>query len=1583
MSGSGAITSWAINASLSSGLSFGTNNGTIYGTPTELQNRTTYKVWANNTGGSIVAYFNLTVNDQVPTVSYSATVLLLTNNTASSDLPHAPIITGSGVITSWEINATLPSGLSFGSNNGTIYGIPTELWPSKSYTIWGNNSGGTTASTVSITVYDQVPTISYNPENLTLVKDTASTDLPLTPAISGSGVITSWVLNNTNLPSGISFGSSNGTLYGTATQLWNTTAYKVWANNSGGSEEVFFNLTVIDQVPSSITYSPENVTLTNDTASSDLPLVPSITGSGSITSWELNNTSLPSGISFGSSNGTLYGTATQLWTRTSYKVWANNTGGSVVAYFNLTVNDQIPTLSYSPNTLVLTKGNQSSDLPLNATLTGSGAITSWAISSTLPAGLNFGTSNGTIWGIPTVLQTTAVIYTIWANNTGGSSTTTVTITINDAAPGPFEYNPENNTLTNNTYVNLEPDFINITTGNGSSWSMPAGTFHPFADSSGTPCLSHIYNGTLYASATNGTGTTTYLYGYGLSNATAWVVNSTVTGPGCMYVGLGMAGGAYGKTPDMVYGTSLYFVASESSWRGFFGFGLENNTLWKVTAAEPTNSFFVAMDDVIYFGEYHNSSIGYELHAVNVSNGTKWLVEDINSGSGHGMYQGAPPPVVLGDEFVFNAYENSVWGTYVHNTSNESTWRISTEEMYSEQAGVFGDVVYFMEDLSVGNGNKLNAYNASNNTHWQVHDIVSECSPSVINMDDIMYYCANSGVSVTSSNTANNALWAHNPSNGSTWMIGGSEARIQGEYVEANGRLFYRVYGNELWTYEPSNGTAWKVTDASPNGETFTSLGNTVYFTSETNPISAEHNLWAYNTANESTWFVTNISASNWGWTSSGSVAHPEVTSLIFAGDTIYIREGGGMRAHQPASINYQTNTGGAVTPWAINASLPTGLTFSTTNGSIYGTPTQLWTQTSYMVWANNSGGSTVAYLNITVVDEVPTLSYSPENLTLTKNQTSSDLPLNATLTGSGAITSWAISPALPSGLSFGTSNGTIWGTPTTIDDTQEFTQFGPTTAVVHPRLRSTSLSTMRLPNISYNPDWFVLTNNTAMSPTATPTNTGGAIPSTTIDSNDNAGVYNSIALDSNGYRHVTYSSQPSGSARTLMYATDASGTWVSITLDSTGSVGTSPRIVIDSDDNIHITYFRADSGNKGIKYATCSSSCSSVSSWTNSKIISFTTTSTTQYLTLSIDSNDDLHLIYFEGPHSSGNLKYATCSSSCATESSWTNITIDGTSQAGYGGIDLVIDSSDHLHVAYSLYSTRDLQYITCSSSCTSVSSWTNLSIDSSGQVGRMPSIAVDSNDDLHISYYDDTGSGLKYAWCSSSCTTASSWSNTSIANGSSYGIISHQVGFYSDLAFDSDGHMHITHIDWYYSQLLYSTCSSSCSTNSSWSHSVLVSNPDVIHEQHLVIDSNDELNIVFYDADDEDLEFMLLDSSSQPYEYSISPDLPTGLSINPTTGTISGTPTELSTNTTYTITVRNSGGVNTTTITIEVIDNVPTVSYSPENLTLTNNTASPNLPLVPTITGSGAITSWALNNTSTIWNLIQHEQRYILRNPN
>ena len=94
----------------------------------------------------------------MPTLSYSPDVLGLTNNTASADLPLAPTLIGSGAITSWEINATLPNGILFGSTNGTFYGTPIELWPAASYTVWANNTGGSVSAIVSITVVDEIPT---------------------------------------------------------------------------------------------------------------------------------------------------------------------------------------------------------------------------------------------------------------------------------------------------------------------------------------------------------------------------------------------------------------------------------------------------------------------------------------------------------------------------------------------------------------------------------------------------------------------------------------------------------------------------------------------------------------------------------------------------------------------------------------------------------------------------------------------------------------------------------------------------------------------------------------------------------------------------------------------------------------------------------------------------------------------------------------------------------------------------------------------------------------------------------------------------------------------------------------------------------------------------------------------------------------------------------------------------------------------------------------------------------------------------------------------------------------------------------
>ncbi|MDC3237063.1 putative Ig domain-containing protein, partial [Candidatus Poseidoniaceae archaeon] len=639
--------------------------------------------------------------------------------------------------------------------------------------------------------------------------------------------------------------------------------------------------------------------------------------------------------------------------------------------------------------------------------------------------------------------------------------------------------------------------------------------------------------------------------------------------------------------------------------------------------------------------------------------------------------------------------------------------------------------------------------------------------------------------------------------------------------------------------------------------------------------------------------------------------------------------------------------------YSISPSLPAGLTLNIGTGEISGTPTALSTNTTYTIWANNSGGSSSATINITINDELPTLSYSPENLTLTKGQSSTDLPLNATLSGAGAITSWAISPALPSGLTFGTSNGTIWGTPTIL-------QIDPVMYTIWANNSGGSVEVNvnitindEAPDIEYNPDWFVLTNNTAMSPTATPTNSGGAIPSgiiaepSQVSSTLGEGRYNSIAVDSNGVAHVVYFG--GNHYRALYYATNANGSWVTTLLKSQNGITNGASIVIDSNDTIHISYSHRASQSSMVNdlyYSTCSSSCSSASSWSGGSVVGGG-----YYNDIAIDTNGTLHISHYTGSE----LYHSTCSSSCSTASSWTTTSV--TSVTLLWGISMTTDSNNSIHILYTEGNpTRDLNYATCSSGCTSSSSWSTVELNASSSLTVLgkQSIAVDSNNGIHITYLVVTN--LTYAACSSSCTSASSWTNTTVDTVASYAR--------GEIAIDSNDHLYISYAKGSSStasNLTYATCSSSCTSSSSWTNTTFDTNGG--SERSMALDSNDRVHISYHSGStDKSLRYLAVEPSSIVYAYYISPALPAGLSLEISTGEISGTPTELSTNTTYTITVRNSGGVDTTTITIEVNDEVPTIAYSPNDLDLTNNTASSDLPLSPTITGSGTITSWAIS---------------------
>ena len=132
-----------------------------------------------------------------------------------------------------------------------------------------------------------------------------------------------------------------------------------------------------------------------------------------------------------------------------------------------------------------------------------------------------------------------------------------------------------------------------------------------------------------------------------------------------------------------------------------------------------------------------------------------------------------------------------------------------------------------------------------------------------------------------------------------------------------------------------------------------------------------------------------------------------------------------------------TSGGGSVVSWSISPNLPAGLSFSTTNGIISGTPTAITPSTVFTVTATNAGGTDTATITIQVNDIPPSaVTYSPNSFSLSKGSlVSTAIPTSS----GGAVVSWSINPQLPAGLIFSTSTGAISGTPTEINASSAYT----------------------------------------------------------------------------------------------------------------------------------------------------------------------------------------------------------------------------------------------------------------------------------------------------------------------------------------------------------------------------------------------------------------------------------------------------------------------------------------------------------------------------------------------------------------
>lgn len=331
-----------------------------------------------------------------------------------------------------------------------------------------------------------------------------------------------------------------------------------------------------------------------------------------------------------------------------------------------------------------------------------------------------------------------------------------------------------------------------------------------------------------------------------------------------------------------------------------------------------------------------------------------------------------------------------------------------------------------------------------------------------------------------------------------------------------------------------------------------------------------------------------------------------------------------------------------------------------------------------------------------------------------------------------------------------------------------------------------------------------------------------------------------------GAEVTTGVSTPSGSrlaaAEVWSFATRR---WQSVTVDDApGSVGFYASAAVGANGRVHMSYNHYYD-NFDLKYATCASNCTTAGNW---QVVGVDTVGGVgEHTSLAMDGSQRLHVAYYD--FTNGNLKYATCAADCATVGNWQTVTADGDPFAHAGLYTAIaVTENGRIHVSYFDGTNNGLKYATCAANCTTAANWTSGIVSGAGDIGQSTSIVAEASGLVNIAYFD-ANRDLKYASCATSCTVGANWQ---IATVDTTNTLSEDIS----MTVDGAGRRHIGYYDSYNGDFRYATCATNCQVGANWQTVAADVPGNVGWFTSLAVDRNGRVHASYFKGDQSDLKY-------------------------------------------------------------------------------------------------------------------------------